>query len=61
METCRNVPGVSLSEDEAHLADACASKPGKMASLTLKNVKKIYPHSGDQKKAKKSKKEEAAE
>ena len=53
VETCRNVPGVSLPADEAHMAEAFASKPGKMASLTLKNVKKIYPHSGDQKKGKK--------
>ena len=30
-----------------------------MATVTLKNVKKIYPHSGDQKKAKKAKKGEA--
>ena len=32
-----------------------------MAGLTLKNIKKIYPHSGDQKKPKKHKKGEAAE
>ena len=32
-----------------------------MAGLTLKNIKKIYPHSGDQKKPKKAKKGEAAE
>ena len=30
-----------------------------MATVTLKNVKKIYPHSGDQKKVKKAKKGEA--
>ncbi len=32
-----------------------------MAGLTLKNIKKIYPHSGDQKKPKKAKKGEVAE
>ena len=32
-----------------------------MAGLTLKNIKKIYPHSGDQKKPKKHKKGEVAE
>ena len=30
-----------------------------MATVTLKNVKKIYPHNGDQKKPKKAKKGEA--
>lgn len=32
-----------------------------MASLTLKNIKKVYPHSVDTKKAKKKKKDEAPE
>ena len=32
-----------------------------MAGLTLKNIKKIYPHSGDQKKPKKAKKGEVVE
>ncbi len=40
-------------------AEAFTSEPVTMASLTLKNVKKIYPHSGEQKKSKKSKKDEA--
>lgn len=34
-------------------------KAGNMANLSLRNVKKIYPHSNDQKKAKKAKKGEA--
>ena len=37
------------------MAEAAPSKSGTMAGLTLKNIMKIYPHSGDQKKAKKKK------
>ncbi len=40
-------------------AEAFASEPGTMASLTLKNVKKIYPHSSEKKTKKKSKSEAA--
>ena len=32
---------------------AVPSKPNAMATLNLKNIQKIYPHSNDQKKAKK--------
>ena len=32
-----------------------------MASLTLKNIKKVYPHSVDTKKAKKKKKDDQPE
>ncbi len=38
-------------------AEAFASEPETMASLTLKNVKKIYPHSNEKKSKKKDKKE----
>ena len=37
------------------MAEAAPSKSGTMAGLSLKNIMKIYPHSGDQKKAKKKK------
>ena len=37
------------------MAEAAPSKSGTMAGLTLKNIMKIYPHSGDQKKSKKKK------
>ncbi len=37
------------------MAEAAPSKPGTMAGLSLKNIMKIYPHSGDQKKSKKKK------
>ena len=35
------------------MAEAAPSKSGTMAGLSLKNIMKIYPHSGDQKKSKK--------
>ena len=35
------------------MAEAAVSKPNAMATLQLKNIQKIYPHSADQKKAKK--------
>ena len=34
-------------------AEAASSKPSAMASLSLKNIKKVYPHSGEKKKRKK--------
>ena len=37
------------------MAEAAPSKSGTMAGLSLKNIMKIYPHSGDQKKSKKKK------
>ena len=39
------------------MAEALASEPANMASLSLKNIKKIYPNSGDKKPRKKDKKE----
>ena len=38
---------------EAETAEAASSKPNAMATLNLKSIKKIYPHSGGQKKPKK--------
>ena len=41
---------------EAETAEAASSKPNAMATLNLKSIKKIYPHSGGQKKPKKGRK-----
>jgi len=53
VETCRNVPDAMPSADEVELAEADPSKSGTMATMSLKSVKKIYPHSADEKKSKK--------
>ena len=42
-------------------AEAFSLTPGRMATVSLKNVMKIYPHSGDEKKKKKAKKGDAPE
>ena len=42
METCRKARGVSLSPDERVLAEALPLRPTHMATVSLKNVKKIY-------------------
>ena len=55
VETCRKAPGNIASRSEVKLAEAASSKSYAMATLNLKSIKKIYPHSGDQKKAKKTK------
>lgn len=46
---------LSLMTARTHFAEAMRSEPEYMASLTLKNVKKIYPFSGDEGKKKKKK------
>ena len=42
METCRNVRGVSPPADKRVFAEALPLRPLQMATVTLKNVKKIY-------------------
>ena len=42
METCRNVRKVSLLPDEGTSAEAVSLRPKHMATVSLKNVKKIY-------------------
>ena len=42
METCRKARGVSLSPDERVLAEALPLRSTHMATVSLKNVKKIY-------------------
>ncbi len=42
METCRNVRGAMRSAGEGVLAEALPLRPVYMATVTLKNVKKIY-------------------
>ena len=42
METCRNVPGVSLSRGERVFAEALPLRSMFMATVVLKGVKKIY-------------------
>ncbi|MCI8914898.1 MAG: hypothetical protein HFF38_12445, partial [Lawsonibacter sp.] len=49
------LPEVLLLRDELEKAEAAPAKPNAMATLNLKNIQKIYPHSNDQKKAKKKK------
>ena len=63
METCRNVAAVLPGGNESMRERLGILRVEKiMASLTLKNVKKIYPHNGDDaKKAKKKKKGEEPE
>ena len=61
METCRNGAGASLPCFEAEFAEAFSLTPGRMATVSLKDVMKIYPHSGDEKKKKKAKKGDAPE
>ena len=60
VETCRNAPGILLSgQARTHAKMVGAfSVENSMASLTLKNIKKIYPFNGDDAKKKKKKKGE---
>ncbi len=60
VETCRNAPETRALPGEMALAEATPFKPNVMAGLTLKNIKKIYPHSEEQKRSKKPKKGEDA-
>ncbi len=45
-----------MGDHEMHGADAPASESERMASVTLKGIKKVYPFSGDDNKKKKKKK-----
>ena len=55
VETCRNVHGVSLSMGKREIAEAVPLRLKCMATVTLKNIKKIYPFSGDDIKVQKRK------
>ena len=59
VETCHNGLAVSLCVSEVREAEAFSLTSVNMATVSLKNVMKIYPHSNDQKKPKKAKKGEA--
>lgn len=59
VETCCNVRGVPLSAGKGSQAEAVTPKPITMATLSLRNIKKIYPHASNGKKKKASKKGEA--
>ena len=59
VETCHNGLAVSLCASEVREAEAFSLTSVNMATVSLKNVMKIYPHSNDQKKPKKAKKGEA--
>ena len=59
VETCCNVCGVPLSAGKGFRAEARTPKPTTMATLSLRNIKKIYPHANNGKKKKASKKGEA--
>ena len=49
-----------MGDHEMHGADAPASESKRMASVTLKGIKKVYPFSGDDNKKKKKKKKDDA-
>lgn len=55
VETCRNAYP-DFSGSEASYAEACSPEPGTMASLKLRNIKKIYPATQEDKKARKKNK-----
>ncbi len=61
VETCRNAVLPFLGDCESMGEDSLCLEPESMASVTLKNVKKIYPFSGDDVKKKKKKKGEEQE
>ena len=61
VETCRNVTAILLGGNESIREDSECSESEIMASLSLVNIKKIYPFSGDDGKKKKKKKDEAPE
>ena len=46
METCRNVPGVSLSRGKRVFAEALPLRSTYMATVVLKGIKKIYDNKG---------------
>ncbi len=58
VETCRKARKVSPLPGKSVLAEASHLRSMQMATLTLKNIKKIYPHSEETKKTKKKKKDE---
>lgn len=53
VETCCKARRPSRYRVRTHPAEAERSEPGKMAGLSLVNVKKIYPATNDHKKSKK--------
>ena len=53
VETCRNARGNALPGARRRRRRPLRQSEYAMATLNLKSIKKIYPHSGDQKKAKK--------
>ena len=56
METCRNISATFLrAEVRAHAKGSVCLASETMASLTLKNIKKLYPHSADEEKKQKKK------
>jgi len=59
VETCRNGFTVLLRVYRGEGSGGFLTNVWKMATVSLKNVKKIYPHSTDEKKIKKGKKGEA--
>ncbi len=64
VETCRNIAAVLPGGSESMGEESACLELESMASLTLKNVKKVYPFSGDdikkqKAKAKKAKKQKA--
>ena len=61
VETCRNVTAILLGGNESIREDSECSESEIMASLSLVNIKKIYPFSGDDGKKKKKKKDEVPE
>ena len=54
METCRKVRGIWLPPGETGKRRLTRYEQNKMATVQLKNIKKVYPYvSGEQKKSKK--------
>ena len=59
VETCRNAFVPLRTIVSAHRAEAVCAEPENMATVQLKNIKKVYPFvSGEQKKSKKKKADE---
>ncbi len=56
METCRYAAACYLGCSENMCEESAYLEPESMASLTLKNIKKIYPFNGDEEKEAKKKK-----
>ena len=55
VETCRNADHCKAGGRESICEDSICLKSYCMASLTLKNIKKLYPHSADEEKKQKKK------